>query len=50
MSKKQTLPKPQVFIVKYLRMFLPIYDSLGENKNKFAEIFVSLKNFKEKST
>lgn len=31
-------------------MFSPISGSLGENQNKFAEIFVSLKNFKEKST
>lgn len=49
-SKKPTLPKPQAFIVKYLLIFSPISDSLGENKNKFAEVFGSLENFKEKST
>lgn len=48
-SKKPTLPKPQVFIVKYLLIFSPMSESLGENQTKFAEIFGSLENFKEKS-
>lgn len=48
-SKKPTLPKPQVFIVKYLLIFSPISESLGENQTKFAEIFGTLENFKEKS-
>lgn len=50
MSKKLTLPKPQVFIVKYLIVFAPVSDNLGENQNKYAEIFGRLENFKEKST